>query len=99
MNNKRSAKIIIAVAFAASLILCSGLQASNLLGLGADLAPRTAIERPSGLFDQLAVWLLDTWTDLKVAFSEETTTTPSPTAQGNNCEAGWGLDPEGCPKP
>jgi hypothetical protein len=94
MKSKGSIHYIIAVAFAASLILCSRVQARNLLGLGADLAPRTAVERPVGLLQQMASWLTDTWTELKVALASDTTT-PPPTTQG--CDAGWGLDPEGCP--
>jgi hypothetical protein len=94
MKSKARLNNIVAVAFAAFLILCSGAQASNLLGFGADLAPRTAVERPAGLFDQVASWLMNAWTDLKVALAQDTTTTP--TIQGT-CDAGWGLDPEGCP--
>ena len=94
MKSKGSIHYIIAVAFAASLILCSSAQASHLLSLGADLIPRTAVERPVGLFQQMASWLTDTWTALKVALAPDTTT-PPPVTQ--SCDAGWGLDPEGCP--
>jgi hypothetical protein len=95
MKSERSIKNIIAVAFAFALILSSSAQASNLLGLDLDLAPRTAAEQPIGLFDQVSAWLIGAWTDLTAAFAEETTT-PPPTTSG--CDAGWGLDPEGCPR-
>ena len=95
MTSTRSIRNITAVAFALALILSSSAQASNLLGMDGDLAPRTAVERPIGLFDQVTTWLAGAWTDLTLAFAEETTT-PPPTAAG--CDAGWGLDPEGCPR-
>lgn len=95
MKSMRSINNITAVAFALALILSSSAQASNLRGLDGDLAPRTAVERPIGLFDQVSAWLAGAWTDLTLAFAEETTTPPSTTS---GCEAGWGLDPEGCPR-
>ncbi|HEX3128382.1 MAG TPA: hypothetical protein VH394_13715 [Thermoanaerobaculia bacterium] len=96
MKSTRSIKNIIAVAFAFALILSSSAQASNLLGLDRDLAPRAASERSVGLFDQVSAWLMGAWSNLTSAFADETTTTPPVTAAG--CDAGWGLDPEGCPK-
>jgi hypothetical protein len=96
MKSKRSFNNIIAGAFAFSLLLGSSVQAGNLLGSREDLAPRTAVERSAGLFDQVSVWLLGTWTDLKSVFAE-TSLTPPPTTQ-SGCDAGWGLDPEGCPR-
>jgi hypothetical protein len=95
MTSKRSTKDIIAVAFAFALLLCSSAQASNLLGFDRDSAPRTAVERPVGLFDQVSAWLLGAWTDLTSVFAEESTTPPITTT---SCDAGWGLDPEGCPR-
>jgi hypothetical protein len=97
MKSKRSINNIIAVAFAFALILSSSAQAGNLLGLERDLAPRAAAERPIGLFDQVSAWLAGAWTDLTSAFAQDTTTTPPPTTNGG-CDAGWGLDPEGCPR-
>jgi hypothetical protein len=94
MHSNGVKKTIIAVSCAAFLILCSGAQASNLLGLGVDLTPTAAVERPAGFLDQVASWLVNAWTDLKVSLAEDTTTTP--TIQ-TTCDAGWGLDPEGCP--
>ena len=96
MTTKKGIKNITAVTFAFALIVSSSAQASNLLGLDRDLATRTAVERPIGLFDQVAAWLAGAWTDLTLAFAEDTTT-PPPTTAGN-CDAGWGLDPEGCPR-
>jgi len=95
MKSNRSMNNITAVAFAIALILSSSAQASNLLGLDRDLASRTATERPIGLFDQVSTWLAGAWTGLTSAFAEETMT-PPPTTAG--CDAGWGLDPEGCPR-
>jgi hypothetical protein len=95
MTSKRSIKNIIAVVFAFALIVSSA-QASNLLNLDRDLAPRAAVERPIGLFDQVSAWLMGAWTDLTSVFATETTTPPPTTAGG--CDAGWGLDPEGCPR-
>jgi hypothetical protein len=99
MKSKRSLNTIIAVAFAFALIVGSSAQASNLFGLDGNLASRTGqagIERPIGLFDQVSAWLAGTWTNLTSVFAEETTT-PPPTTSGG-CDAGWGLDPEGCPR-
>jgi hypothetical protein len=96
MKSKRSFKSIIAVVFAFSLLLVSSAQAGNLLGSREDLAPRTASERSIGLFDQVSAWLFGTWTDLRSVFAEDSQT-PPPTLQGG-CDAGWGLDPEGCPR-
>lgn len=96
MKSNRSNKNIIAVIFALALILSSGVQASSLLGLDGDLASRTAVERPIGLFDQVSAWLAGAWNDLTAAFAQETSTPPPTTT--STCEAGWGLDPEGCPK-
>lgn len=96
MKSMRSTRNIIAVVFALALILSSSARASNLLGLDRDLAPRAAAERPVGLFDQVSAWLTGAWTNLTSIFAEETTTTP-PTTSGN-CDAGLGLDPEGCPR-
>ena len=97
MKSKRSIINIIAVAFAFALILSSSAQAGNLLGSERDLALRAAVERPAGLFDQVSAWLAGAWTDLTSVFAQDTTTTPPPTTNGG-CDAGWGLDPEGCPR-
>jgi len=96
MTSKVSLKNIIAVTFAFALIVCSSAQASSLLGLDRDLAPRTAVERPIGLFDQVSALVLGAWTDLKSVFAADSTT-PPPTTAGCG-DAGWGLDPEGCPR-
>lgn len=93
MKSKRSLNNIIAVAFAFSLLLGSAAQAGNLLGSREDQAPRAATV---GLFDQVSAWLLGTWTDLRSVFAEDSLT-PPPSIQGG-CDAGWGLDPEGCPR-
>ena len=95
MTSKKSTNNIIAVTFALALILSSSAQASNLLGLDRDLAPRTAAEPSIGLFAQVSTWLTGAWNDLASVFAAETTTPPV-TAAG--CDAGWGLDPEGCPR-
>ena len=97
MKSNRSIINIIAVAFAFALILSSSAQAGNLLGLERDLASRTAAERPIGLFDQVSAWLAGAWTNLTSVFAQDTTTTPPPTTNGG-CDAGLGLDPEGCPR-
>jgi hypothetical protein len=97
MKSKRSINAIVAVAFAFALILSSGAKASSLLGFDRDLAPRTASERSAGLFDQVSAWLAGAWNRLTGTFAEETTTPPPPTTS-STCDAGWGLDPEGCPK-
>lgn len=96
MTSKRSTTTIIAVVFAFALILSSGVQASSLLGLDRDLAPRTAARQSAGLFDQVSAWLIGAWNNLTSVFAEETTTPPATTT--STCDAGWGLDPEGCPK-
>lgn len=96
MKSQRSIKNIIAVAFALALILSSSARAGNLLGLDRDLASRTAVERPAGLFDQVSAWLSGAWNNLTSVFSQDTITPPPTTNAG--CDAGLGLDPEGCPK-
>jgi hypothetical protein len=96
MKSNRSINNIIAVAFAFALILSSSAHAGNLLSPDRDLASRTAAERPVGLFDQVSAWLAGAWTDLTSVFAADTTT-PPPTTTGG-CDAGWGLDPEGCPR-
>jgi hypothetical protein len=95
MKSKRSYNIIIAGLFALSLLLGSSAQAGNLLGSREDRAPRTAVERSVSVFDQVSAWLLGTWTDLRSVFAQDSLK-PGPTTQG--CDAGWGLDPEGCPR-
>ena len=95
MKSKRNFKTIIAVIFAFSLILSSGVQASSLLGLDRNLAPRTAVKQSADLFDHVSAWLIGAWNNLTAVFAEETTTPPATTT---TCDAGWGLDPEGCPK-
>lgn len=95
MTNKKSIKNIIAVAFALALILSSSAQASNLLGLDRDLAPRATAEQSIGFFAQVSAWLTGAWNDVTSVFAASTTTPPV-TAAG--CDAGWGLDPEGCPR-
>jgi hypothetical protein len=96
MTSKKNTNNIIAVTFALALILSSSAQASNLLGFDRDLAPRTAAEQSIGLFAQVSAWLTGAWNDLTSVFAAESTTTPPVTAAG--CDAGWGLDPEGCPR-
>jgi hypothetical protein len=96
MKSKRSTYTIIAAAFAFALILSSGVQASSLLGVDRDLAPRATSQSSAGLFDQVSAWLTGAWNNLTAVFAEESTTPPVTTTSG--CDAGWGLDPEGCPK-
>ena len=96
MTSKGRLQNIIAVALAFALIVSGSAQASNLLSLDGDLAPGTAVERPIGLFDQVSALLLGAWTDLTAVFAADSTTTPPITSA--NCDAGWGLDPEGCPR-
>jgi hypothetical protein len=95
MTSKWSFKNIIAVAFALALIVSGSAQASSLLGLDGDLAPRKAVEQPVGFFDRVSALLLGAWTNLTAVFAEDSTTTPITTT---SCDAGWGLDPEGCPR-
>jgi hypothetical protein len=96
MKSQRSINTITAAVFALALILSSSAQAGTLLGFDRDSASRTAIEHPIGLFDQVSSWLNNAWTDLTSMFAQDTTT-PPPTTSGT-CDAGWGLDPEGCPR-
>lgn len=98
MNSKKNTNNIIAVAFALALILSSSAQASNLLGLDRDAAPRAAAEQSIGLFAQVSAWLTGAWSDLTSAFAADTTTTTTTTITAAGCDAGWGLDPEGCPR-
>jgi hypothetical protein len=96
MKSARRFNTIIAVAFAIALILCGSAQASNLLGLGRDGASRTAMEPSAGLLEQVSAWLLGAWTEVESVFAGTPPGSPTTTAAG--CDAGWGLDPEGCPK-
>lgn len=96
MKSKKSTHTIIAAAFALALLLSNGVQASSLLSADRDLAPRTTTQSSVGLFDQVSAWLAGAWNDLTSVFAEESTTPPVRTTAG--CDAGWGLDPEGCPK-
>jgi hypothetical protein len=94
MTTRSSIKTITAVVFAISLILGSSARAS-MFGFDRDLASRTtAAERPISLFEQVSAWLAGAWNNLTSVFATDTTT-PPPTTQGN-CDAGLGLDPEGC---
>ena len=97
----RSGKIIIfAVAFSALLIMSSGAQASGLFTLDRNPSPA---ERQNGLFQQALQWLSGTWTDLKVAFSEDeaapppstTCTNPNGCAPEGDGDSGWSIDPDG----
>ena len=95
MKSRGGKIVIIAVAFSALLIMSSGAQASGLFAR--DGNPALA-ERQIGLFQQAFQWLSGTWTDLKVAFSQdEAPQTPPPTCT-TNCaddDSGWTIDPEG----
>lgn len=98
MKSKGSRSFIIAVTFAAVLLMSSGAQASALFALDGN---STHVERQIGLFQQALQWLSGTWTDLKVAFGEDGTNgapPPPPPTCTTNCaddDAGWGIDPEG----
>jgi hypothetical protein len=88
---------IIAVFFSTLLILSSGAQARGLFALDGNPA-----ERQIGLFQQALQWLGGTWTELKVAFSQdEAAPPPTPACTNpNGCsepegDSGWTIDPEG----
>lgn len=98
MKSNGSAKFILAVAFAAALILSASAEASNLFALGGDPISKAAAERQIGLFEQALNWLTGAWSDLQTAFSESTDPAPQSCTDPNNCpdgDSGWGLDPEG----
>ncbi len=97
MTSRGSKILITAVALFALLIMSSGAQASSLFALDGNPA---VVERQIGLFQQALQWLSGTWTDLKVAFSEdEAAPPPSPTCTDpNGCadgDGGWTIDPDG----
>lgn len=89
---------ITAVVFSALLIMSSGVQASSLFALDGNPGPA---ERQIGLFQQALQWLSGTWTDLKVAFSEDEAPPPPPSptcTNPNGCtddDGGWTIDPDG----
>ena len=86
--------LIIAVAFTSLLIMSSGAQASSLFALDSKSGR-------IGLFQQALQWLSGTWTDLKVAFSEDEAAPPPPSqtcTDPNGCaddDGGWTIDPDG----
>jgi hypothetical protein len=89
--------LIIAVCFSALFAIDSGAQASSLFALDRNPGPA---ERQIGLFQQALQWLGGTWTDLKVAFSEdEAPPPPTPTCTNpSGCaddDGGWTIDPDG----
>jgi len=89
---------ITAVVFSMLLVMSSGVQASSLFSLDGNSA---RVERQTGFFQQALQWLSGTWTDFKVAFSEDGTNgtpPPPPPTCTTNCadgDSGWGIDPEG----
>ena len=98
MKSQGSAKIILAVVFAAALILSTGAEASSLFALGGDPGSKAATERQIGLFDQALSWLSGAWTNLTMAFSEDNTTPTPACTNPNGCDdgdSGWTIDPEG----
>ncbi|HWM94325.1 MAG TPA: hypothetical protein VN493_26450 [Thermoanaerobaculia bacterium] len=95
MKRNAGIKFIVAVVFATALLLGGSAEASNLFGLGGDSSPRA--ERQLGLFEQAFNWLTSAWTDMTSVFDSSQTTPPPSTTTGN-CDAGIGLDPEGCPR-
>lgn len=97
MKSHRRSKIILAVVFSASLVFAAGAEAGNLFRLRGDSTPRAAAERQTGLFEQALNWLAGAWTDMTSVFASSQTTPPPPTTSGI-CDAGIGLDPEGCPR-
>lgn len=97
MKSRAGKTFIAAVFLSALLIMSSGVQASSLFALDGNPGPA---ERQIGLFQQALQWLSGTWTDLKVAFSEdEAPPPPSPTCTNpNGCtddDGGWTIDPDG----
>ena len=98
MKSRGGKIIILAVAFSALLIMSSGAQASGLFALDRNPGPA---ERQNGLFQQALQWLSGTWTDLKVAFSEDEAAPPPPSqtcTDPNGCaddDGGWTIDPDG----
>ena len=97
MKSHRSGKTILAVVFSASLVFGASAEAGSLFSLGGDSTPRAAAERQIGLFEQALHWLTGAWTDMTSVFAFSQTTPPPPVTNGN-CDAGIGLDPEGCPR-
>lgn len=94
MKSDRGRGFIIAVVFSAILVMGSGAEASGLFALDSN----PAAERQVGLFDQAVQWLSGAWTDLKMAFGQDETTSPvTPTCTDpSGCgDAGPGIDPIG----
>lgn len=99
MKSRGGKTFIAAVFLSALLIMSSGAQASRLFALDGNPGPA---ERQIGLFQQALQWLSGTWTDLKVAFSEDEAPPPpppSPTCTNpSGCaddDGGWTIDPDG----
>lgn len=84
--------LIIAVFFSALLMMSSGVQAGGLFALDGSPAPA---ERQIGLLQQAFEWLSGAWTGFTAAFSADEAPPPLPSEQ---CEAGPGIDPIGCPR-
>jgi len=98
MKSERGRGFIIAVVFSAILVMGSGAEASGLFALDGNRATERAAEHQVGLFDQAVQWLSGAWTDLKMVFGQDETTTPvTPTCTNpNGCgDAGPGIDPIG----
>jgi hypothetical protein len=98
MKSQGSAKFILAVVFAAALILSTGAEASGLFALGGDSVAKTAAERQIGLFEHALDWLTGAWTNLTAAFVEDNTTPPPGCTNPDGCDdgdSGWTIDPEG----
>lgn len=106
MKRERRFIAVVSVAFVLVSILCGTAQAGSL-GFGRDETSRAEAGPSAGFVDQVSAWLLGTWTGLKTALVEAVTLPPSvpskvtlpPAVPLGDCEAGWGLDPEGCPRP
>lgn len=98
MTSRGHTNTIIVVIFAAALLAGSSAQAANLFALGGDAAPKTAMERQIGLFEQALSWLTGAWNGLAATFQSSEEAPPPPTGTGctENCgDAGPGIDPLG----
>ena len=102
MSRKGAPRKLVAAIFVIALSLAGTGHASILSESGSVAAP--VVDSDGGFLGLAWSWIEEAWTGLTGIFSSSTTqngssTPPSATTSGGtNCgEAGWVIDPNGCP--
>ncbi len=101
MSRKITLRTLSAVAFTIALSLAGTVHATVLSESGSGPA-LVVIESEAGFFGQAWSWLTERWAGLTGMFAADSAPgsgggTSSSTTSSGGCEAGWVIDPNGCP--